>query len=167
MKRTGMIAESIQKEQDYQENRRADWMYTKKVMRQILEDLLPQGATIYCGAGTITIRVPWGIDNLRQARQAVGSGWKFSNNYNETNGTLTKTYYRYDESVPEYSHRHRPYINLNLVMDATELNPDTCKRIEVGEKTFTQKVYQVICDGTVQEMLGKAEEMDSDTKQTV
>lgn len=165
MKMQGIIHTAIQNEQKYQENRRADWAFTKKVMRQILEDLLPEGTTVYCGIGSITIRVEWGVENLKQARKAMGNGWKFSSNYTETSGTLTKSYYRYDESIPNDYHQHRPYVSLSLVMDAGKLDPNTCKRIEVGEKTFTQKIYQVICEDGVKEIMGKAEEMDSETSE--
>lgn len=162
MKMQGLIHKAILSEQEYQENRRADWMFTKKVIRQIDESKFPEGTSIYCGAGNITIRVEWGVDNIRKARQAMGDGWKFSNNYTDSNGTLTKTYYIYDESIPRDYHMHRPYVSLSLVMDAGKLDPNTCKRIEVGEKTYTQKIYQVICEDGVKEMLGKAEELDGE-----
>lgn len=162
MKLTGILAEAIKREQEYQEGRRADWIFTKKVMRTILEDLLPEGTKIYCGAGSISIHVKWGVDNLRQARKAMGSGWEFGSNYKSDNGTLTKSYYRYDESVPRDSYRHRSYVSLSLVMDSAELDPNTCKKIEVGEKTYTQKIYQVVCSDGIQEILGKAEELDNE-----
>jgi len=164
MKLNGLISTAIKSETEYQEGKRADWQFTKKLMRQFLEDLFPEGTKIWCGAGSVTIRVPWGVDNIRQARKAMGSGWRFSSNYTETSGTLTKTYYKYDEDVPNGAHRHRSYVSVSLIMDASELNPETCKRIEVGEKTFTQKVYKVVCDDGVTEMLGKAEEMDKEDK---
>jgi hypothetical protein len=164
MKLNGMIAKAIKSEQDYQETKRADWQFTKKALRGMLEDLFPEGTKIWVGAGSITIRVPWGVDNIRQARKAMGSGWKFSSNYTETSGTLTKTYYMYDVSVPTDSYRHTAYVCVSLIMDASELNPETCKKIEIGEKTFTQKVYKIVCDDGVQEMLGAAEELDSDDK---
>jgi len=161
MKLNGIIAKAIKSEQDYMEEKRVDWMFTKKCARQILEDLLPEGSNLYLSYSGITIRVKWGVENLRQARKAVGSGWTFSNNYTDTNGTLTKSYYRYDESVPLDAHRRRAHCSLSLIMDAGELDPNTCKRIEVGEKTFTQKIYKVICDGQVEEMMGKAQELDN------
>jgi hypothetical protein len=70
----------------------------------------------------------------------------------------------YDESISYDAAGHRPYCYLSLIMDSSELNEGTCKRIEVGEKTFTQKIYQVVCDEGFTEMMGKAEEMDEDTK---
>jgi hypothetical protein len=161
MKLTGLIATSIKNEQSYQEHKRIDWLFTKKVMRQFLEDLFPQGTTVYCGAGSITIRVPWGINNLREARKAIGSGWRFSGNWTDNSGTLTKSYYRSDDSLPADTHQYRPSVFLSLIMDATELDPETCKKIEVGEKVFTQKIYKVICDDGVQEIAGAAEELDN------
>lgn len=163
----GIIAEAIKAEQSYQEGKRLDWAFTKKLMRQMIDDLFPEGTKIGCNAGGITIRVPWGIENIRQARKAMGSGWKFSNNYTDTSGTLTKSYYRYDESVEGGYEVHRPYVYLSLIMDATELQENTCKRIEVGEKTFTQKIYQVICDDGFTEVTGQAEELDQDKKVTM
>jgi len=163
--KSGIIATSIKNEQTYQEEKRQDWMLTKKVLRTFLEELFPEGTSIYCGSGSITIRVPWGINNLQQARKAMGSGWKFSSNYTSADGTLTKSYHKYDDGTDtlEYdmnSYVRRSYVGLSLIMDAGKLDPDTCKRIEVGEKTYTQKIYQIICEDGVKEMLGKAEIMD-------
>jgi hypothetical protein len=157
---SGIINTAIRSEQEYQEGRRADWMFTKKVMRQIDESKFSDGTTIYCGAGNVTIRVKWGVENLRSARQAMGDGWKFSSNYTSDNGTLTKSYYRYDPALPDDSFQRRGYCGLNLVMDATELNEDSCKKIEVGEKTYTQKIYKIVCDGKAEEILGEAKELD-------
>jgi hypothetical protein len=162
----GLISEAIKTEQRYQEEKRIDWMFTKKMMRQIMEDLLPEGTKVYCGFGSVTIRVPWGVENLRQARKAMGSGWRFGNNYTDTSGTLTKSYYIYDGEVDYTSTKHRGSCYLSLIMDATELTSESCKRIEVGEKVFTQKVYKVICEDSVTEILGKAEQMDEETKVT-
>lgn len=160
MKINGLIANAIKTEQSYMEDKRADWAFTKKSLRQFQEDLFPEGTTIYCGAGTITIRVPWGVNNLRQARLAMGSGWDFGSNWTDSSGTLTKSYIKQDLSLPADSYQRRSNIYLSLIMDATAIASDTCKRIEVGEKTYTQKIYKVICDDGVQEILGAAEEMD-------
>lgn len=156
--KVNIITEAIARENQYQAERRADWRLVKEALRKMNANLFPANTKIYPSTNTITIRVPWGVDNLRQARIAMGDGWTFSSNYQETGGSLTKSYYWRGPVDPITL--NAAYIGLSLIMDASELDENTCKRIEVGEKTFTQKVYKVICSGEVSEMLGKAEEFD-------
>lgn len=165
MKRNGIVQKAIQSEETNRKERLLDWKYTQQILKEIDEDLLPEGCTLYVGSSNITIRVPWGLEYLGQARRAMGSRWKFSSNYTDTNGTLTKTYYtsnlpeHYDQRV---TGKHYSSVWLSLIMDSEKLEEGSCRRIEVGEKTYTQKVYQVVCDDSVKEVLGKAEAMEDD-----
>ena len=151
-----LITNAIRSEETYIKERMLDWKFTKEVAKTILGYLLPAESVVSVGSGSITIRVPWGLENLQLARKAIGSGWEVGGSYTASDGTITKTYYRYQQNPYPQANRS---VYLNLVMDATQLDPDSCKRIEIGEKTFTQKVYQVVCNDEIKEVLGKAEEM--------
>lgn len=151
-----LIKEAIAREEKYQATRRAEWKLVKKLGKGINGKIFPEGTKVYFNPSSITIRVPWGVDNLRQARIAMGDGWQFSANYTEDSGTLSKSYHQYGEADAT---GYRCYISLSLIMDASELNEESCKRIEIGEKTFTQKQYKVICADHVTEMRGQAEEV--------
>jgi len=160
-KRGPLVKEAIQAEERYMREKKLDWEFTKEVLAQINESLLPEGSRIYVGSSNITIRIPWGLEFLAAGRRAMGQGWKFSANYTDNSGTLTKTYYRTNSDTMNPVYRSTW---LNLIMDSEKLDPDTCRRIEVGEKTYTQKIYQVICEDGVKEVLGKAEALDQDVE---
>ena len=159
MKLNGMVAKAIKSERDYLAEKAKDFAFARKCVSKFDESLFPEKTTIYMSAGSVTIRVPWGLDNLTAARKAMGKGWEYTSSYTSTEGTLTKSYRLNSEDKVTYGWpTHVCY--LNLVMDATELDPNSCKRIEVGEKTYTQKVYQVICEDGIKEILGAAEAME-------
>lgn len=159
MKRNGIVDNAIKAETKYMEEKMQDFAFARKCAKLMDESLFPEKTTLYMNSGSITIRVPWGLDNLAAARKGMGKGWEYVSSYTDNNGTLTKSYRYNSEETGDYGWPAR-VCYLNLIMDSSELDPNTCKRIEVGEKVYTQKIYQVICEDGIKEILGQAEAME-------
>jgi hypothetical protein len=144
IKKDGLISNAIKNQKDYMARQRARFTFIEQAAKRIDESWFPKDTRFYMESYGITIYIPWSKSNLIAIRKAIGAGWKYNNQYQNSNGTLTKNYYMYMEDE---------YITLTLIMDAEQLVEGTCKRILVESKVelveVTKQTYKVICeDGT-------------------
>lgn len=97
----------------------------------------------------LKVLLPWDIQALRQARQALGRGWKFKRTWGNKSPGFTYKIYLYRN--PAY-----PYLDVWLDMTlAPQVNrPDEgaedaphCWLEQIGTEVIEQPIYKVVCNG--------------------
>lgn len=136
------ITKAIKQGNETMQRRNQSWMVVKQAVKTIREDLLPEGASISCDDYGIFLSVPWSMANLRAARLALGNFWELSYKSTQDDGSMTRT----------YRFSGKAYCSLTLRMDTYQLDPGTCRKVEIGEEvvTYTRKKYKVVCGPDVQ-----------------
>lgn len=150
------IGQIIQSHEEYLARKKARWQSVKKIMRLILSDLLPKDYRLYCEDYGVTLYIPWSMENLENARKAIGSGWHLDSTYTNDDGSMTRNY---SQTVDDF------HINFSIIMDAQKLVSGACRKILIQEETkmiaHTTKKYKVICeDGTETFEISREEDVE-------
>lgn len=156
MKKSGKIYEAVKSQRNALAQSEKEFKVLKGLVRNIDESKFPEGTEFWMGTYTVSIRIPWGVENLRAARSAVGAPWSFSDKHEESDGSIVYRYIHFQNTgeMTEWGSERRMYFSLSINMSAIQLDPGTCTRVLVGEEERSYKVqtWKVICaDGTEKE----------------